>query len=557
MSLSHRCSIFLLAVLIAAAGCGYNPKGSGNGISDAQYKGTVECLYPDAGCHDATGTETSTWETGIHGNSDNSPSIADTGQYCADCHNTVEEERNDAAYLFTSGPVPSTSIGQPERPIVGCEACHGAGMSHYAYAHAGTADDAPAIVHPDYDPAFGDTHYLPAGTAYSTFANPYHLTSCGPCHSPSQHAGGASLDNILANQYPEWLGGDGPGIFFEDGHADSLIVETIQGMMTSEVRGTPCAACHTVEGFVTWYVSGDTSWGSSQAFIDRLIEETGDTDPADPDNLPGSQALSQVSCVTCHPSHEPGALIRPVSGALTSTQRNAALCVACHNVRELTAEAGSGQLDTASLEIPRHPQKEIFEGVTANDGFRGVEFSGATYTDSGHAGTSNIANGCVGCHYHLAEEANLSELPTKATSGHTFRPRLENCLESCHLITDFYLSDGSQASYEDSTISTFDFGSIYYSTGGTGIDHDGDGTVEPLQTEISGLLSDLKISLTGAGVQFDNKIGLFDMEQLADRSTTERAAAYNYDYIVGDGSYGYHNPIYVVNLLAASLSVLP
>ena len=556
MSLSYRPIIVLLAAIIATAGCGYNPKESGNGIPAAEYKGTVECLYPDAGCHVSTGTETTTWEAAVHGNPDNSPSVADTGDYCSNCHNTVEEELNDAAFLFTSGPVPSTSIGQPERPIVGCEACHGTGMSHYAYAHAGTAEDDARIEHPDYDPAYGDTHYQPAGTAYSTFANPYHLTSCGPCHTPSQHAGGTSLDNILANQYPEWRGGDGPGIFFEDGHSDSLVVENNQGTMTSEVRGTPCAACHTVEGFVTWFVSGDTSWASSQTFIDRLISETGDADLTDPDNIPGGEALSQVSCVTCHPSHEPGILIRSVAGASSGTQRNEALCVACHNVRELTSDSGSGQLNTASLEIPRHPQKEIFEGVSANNGFRGVEFSGSTYNDSSHAGTA-IAGGCVGCHYYLADEANLTELPTKATSGHTFRPRLENCLTAtCHVITDFYLSDGSQASYEDSTISTFNFGSIYYSTGGTGTDHDGDGNVEPMQTEITGLLSELKTALTNVGVGFDNKIGLFDMTQLASHTTTERAAAYNYDFVVGDGSYGFHNPIYCVNLLAASISAV-
>jgi hypothetical protein len=555
MSLSYRPIIFLLAAIIATAGCGYNPKESGNGIPATEYKGTVECLYPDAGCHVATGTETTTWEAAVHGNPDSSPSVADTGDYCSNCHNTVEEELNDAAFLFTSGPVPSTSIGQPERPIVGCEACHGTGMSHYAYAHAGTADDAARIEHPDYDPAYGDTHYLPADTAYSTFANPYHLTSCGPCHTPSQHAGGTSLDNILANQYPEWRGGDGPGIFFEDGHSDSLVVETIQGNMNSIVRGPPCAACHTVEGFITWFIDDITSWASSQAFIDRLISETGDADLTDPDNIPGGEALPQVSCVTCHPSHEPGILIRSVSGASSGTQRNEALCVACHNVRELTSDSGSGQFDTASLEIPRHPQKEIFEGIAFNDGYRGVEFAGHSYNDSSHAGTA-IAGGCVGCHYYLADEANLTELPTKATSGHTFRPRLENCLTAtCHLIDDFYLADGNQASYEDSTISTFNFGSIYYSMGGAGVDHDGDGKVEPLQTEIAGMLSALKALLPEE--DFDATQGVFDLTQMASQTSTERAAAYNYDFVAGDGSLGYHNPIYVVNLLAASLSVLP
>ncbi|UCG37904.1 MAG: hypothetical protein JSV00_06795, partial [bacterium] len=81
--------------------------------------------------------------------------------------------------------------------------------------------------------------------------------------------------------------------------------------------------------------------------------------------------------------------------------------------------------------------------------------------------------------------------------------------------------------------------------------------VEPFQLEIQGMLGDLKGRLTARGVPFDTRVGLFDMTQLASRSTTERAAAYNYDFIAGDGSLGMHNPIYVVNLLAASISALP
>ena len=81
--------------------------------------------------------------------------------------------------------------------------------------------------------------------------------------------------------------------------------------------------------------------------------------------------------------------------------------------------------------------------------------------------------------------------------------------------------------------------------------------MEPLQTEIQGMLSDLKDALTGVGVLFDDSQGLFDLTQMASRTSTERAAAYNYDFVVGDGSLGYHNPIYCVNLLASSISALP
>jgi len=566
MSLMVRNIAGLLSVFLVFAGCGYNPKDSGGGIPSVVEKGTVECLYPDAGCHAVAGTWTDSWTDSVHANSDNLPSLGYTDANCTGCHNLVEGERNDGAYLFTSG-ITGGNLGTPERPIVGCEACHGSGMEHFGYAHADTADSTPPTVHPDYDPAFGDTHYLPAAsTALASFTNPYHLITCGPCHSPDQHVGGTSVGDFLSNQYPEWYGADGQGFNYDDGHVDSLIVESAQGMMTSTVRGVPCAACHTTEGFVTYYVMGNTSWASSQTVIDRLIAETGDTNVEDPRDIPGSAALPQVSCVSCHPSHEPGIIIRSLSGAVSGTERRAALCLQCHNGRNLLADVGSGQIDTGGLEIPRHPQKEIFEGVknAANDSLRGVEsLPGFIGSDSIHAGTDNIADACTGCHYLLVNNESLLERPLKATTGHRFLPRLENCLSiyglgGCHLGTDFVLSDGTDPSYGDSTLASFVLGSIYYSvTGQPGADHDLDGTVEPFQTEVQGMLNILKDTLIAAGVEFDEKQSLFDLTQMASHTTTERAAAYNYDFVVGDGSLGYHNPTYVVNLLAVSISALP
>jgi hypothetical protein len=58
-------------------------------------------------------------------------------------------------------------------------------------------------------------------------------------------------------------------------------------------------------------------------------------------------------------------------------------------------------------------------------------------------------------------------------------------------------------------------------------------------------------------VVFDSTQGVFDLENMASFTTTERAAAYNYDFIVGDRSLGMHNPVYVVNLLNSSIGALP
>ena len=547
MSFYRNFLIIGLATAFIAAGCSYNPKESGGDVSgNLGFKGTVECLLADT-CHSVGTTPLTTWSAGAHANVAVTPGVASSvDPECTGCHNPIEWDSNDSAFLFT----PTSYLGATARPIVGCEACHGTSMEHFAYA--GTA------IYSFTGSPFGDTHYIPDTTAVagSVFGNQYHNNSCGPCHAPDKHAGGASLDNILTNQYQEWFGADGVVVLSDDGHVDSLIVETLQGYMTSDVRGTPCAACHTVEGFVRIKSGSETL---SQTEIDRIVSETGDTDLSDPSPLPGGGAIPQVSCVSCHPSHDPGGnTIRPPF-AIDD------LCIQCHNIRELMADDGAGQLDTSSLEIPRHPQKELFEGFkeTANDGYRAVELPSFAGSDSLHAGTDNITNGCSGCHYLTVKNVEITEFPLQATTGHTFRPRLETCLTGspCHDAADFLLSDGSAAfPIDTTTIASFDFGSIYYSVigqPGASADHDSDGTVEPFQQEIQGMLDDLKNALTSRGVVFDSTQGVFDLEDMASFTTTERAAAYNYDFIVGDRSLGMHNPVYVVNLLNASIAAVP
>ena len=249
------------------------------------------------------------------------------------------------------------------------------------------------------------------------------------------------------------------------------------------------------------------------------------------------------------------------------------LCLQCHNVRGLQSADGAGFSGTTTLEIPRHPQKEIFEGVqnAANDPLRGVEFAGFSYGDGTHSGTVNIPDACTGCHFFEVTDADVNDFPDKATTGHGFTPRLETCLSSlspggCHADSDFLLEDGSSFSYSDTTIGAFDFSSILVSGPAYPLlysdnDYDGDGVEEAFQDEIQGMLENLKAGVESQpgydSEMFDLDQGLFDMELMQAVSDTARAAAYNYDYIRGDSSLGYHNPLYVINLLAASISVLP
>jgi len=562
----YRLLTVLLILFIAISACGYNPKGSGGGPqSDLGFTGTAECLL--SGCHDTleayAGSYTgfipdTTWALGGHGNLNAVPdSVTGTATGCDSCHDPVGDIA-DAAYLFTT-PSPSngisgtvlSAIGLTVRPMVGCEGCHGSGTEHYAYQ-----DTTGFSV---------GSHGIPLDSTVSPiFGKLFDASSCGPCHTPDEHAGAATT-NILANQYQEWFGGDGPGIILQDGHADSFIVETAnQGDMVDSVRGTPCAACHTPEGFVRIF-----AWNESlpQSTIDRIVAETGDADLTDPDAQPGPSAFGQVTCTSCHSSHEPGNKVR-------SPFIKSDLCIQCHNVRELQSADGSGISGTGTLEIPRHPQKEIFEGVgnANNDSLRGVEslpsfLPSYTTADSSHAGTVNIPDGCAGCHYRVVNDADLSLFPQKATTGHAFTPRLENCLLSgCHPGGSnlLIIESGSAVSftYDPDTVEAFDFSSVLFS--GTAHpaffssnNYDGDADLESFQDEISGMLETLKGKVVSAGGDFDTVQGLFDLTMMASDSNTVRAAAYNYNYVVEDASLGMHNPLYILNLLTASISIFP
>lgn len=557
--MSYRLLAATALILVLASSCGYNPKRGGGGpLSDLGFAGSAECLL--SGCHDTLEagagsypgfTPDTTWALGGHGNINAVPdSITGTAAGCDSCHDPADDIA-DAAYLFTTTSTPDgisgtvlSAMGLTARPMVGCEGCHGSGTEHYAY------QDTTGF-------SVGN-HQIPLDSTVSPiFDHLFQASPCGPCHSPDEHAGAATT-NILANQYPEWFGGDGPGISSQDGHSDTFIIESsFQGNLADSIRGTPCAACHTSEGFVRIFAYNESL---TQSTINRIVAETGNGDLANPDELPGPTAFGQVTCTSCHSSHEPGNKVR-------SPFTRADLCFKCHNARGLEAADGSGVSGTGTLEIPRHPQKEIFEGSkkSSNDLLRGFEFAGFSYSDSSHAGTDNIADGCTGCHYTVVSDEDLNQLPQKATTGHTFKARLETCLGDfggCHQNTDFLLADKSSFAYSTTTIGVFDFSSILYSTTTYPLlfssnDYDSDGIVETFQNEISGMLDTLKSKVIAAGGDFDASQGLFDLTLMASDSDTTRAAAYNYDYIAGDRSLGLHNPLYVVNLLAASLSVMP
>jgi len=550
--------LLLLGLFLCA--CGQNAKTAGSGAPwDIGTRGTLECLLF---CHDAHAvgatSQVDAWAEGFHvapsWGSSLSPTDA-SGAACFPCHDPRSNYRwrgddplessfreQERAFLFT----PGSRLGLPRRPFIGCEACHGSGTGHYLHDLS-----APALTW-SYSGGGNIASTFRPSTAYTpgnTFSNRYTGVPCA-CHAPSMHAGSLTpgVAGRLAAQEAEWSGGDGPAWTSRDGHSDSFVVRTLQGRMTSAKPAGPCVSCHTVEGFIRSQVNGEAL---AQTTIERLVMETGATGLIAPLRIPGPGALPQVSCVSCHPSHQGRTLLRGVGADPAAASTPARLCFACHNMEGVSARVLPGQAGS----IPYHPQREMFLG-TGGWRFSGFAWSATPSRHAfGHPGYAlTLRAGCVACHHRAVADAPLAAYPNRVTTGHRFAARVDACTAACHpkeggdplLVLVDPAGSPETAAYAFTAPGAYPFSGARAAFRG-----------EPLRTEVTGLLASLKSRLEARGGVWDNPRQMFDLPAMAGMSSTLRGAAWNYDFVAQDRSLGFHNPVYTRNLLVTSLSALP
>ncbi|BCH30619.1 hypothetical protein MesoLjLc_25490 [Mesorhizobium sp. L-8-10] len=213
-----------------------------------------------------------------------------TGSYknwqarCAVCHQTDFRKNYD----------PSTHAYRSEwsELTVGCEACHGPGDAHVAWAQR----------RPDFDPAAFtniDGHGLLRPEAKDRQATEQNM--CGPCHSRREAMGGDSTS-------PQATFGDhynlmtlGNGLYFPDGqqHDEVYILGSfLQSKM--HAKGVTCTNCHDAHS------GGLVAEGN--AVCTQCHNEAGRTDfpslkPANydsPDHHHHPEASDGARCVSCH-----------------------------------------------------------------------------------------------------------------------------------------------------------------------------------------------------------------------------------------------------------------
>lgn len=255
-----------------------------------------------------------------------------------------------------------------------------------------------------------------------------------------------------------------------------------------------CAMCHSDEGF-------------------RETQHTGaDTTAAD---IP---IPTHIQCSTCHDFHQtldfendgpdyamrtngPVELVMfPDNPTTLDFNNNSNLCVNCHQPRT-PAPTGTGDFTITSTHWgPHHgPQGTMLQGIG------GAEI-GVGYPEPGSSTHTQV--GCIGCHM-----AEYQEGEDGGVGGHTWHVSVAACTQ-CH-------------------------------EGATSTDINGK------QTEIAGLLEDLKDALFTAGVVTEEGepiVGTYPIVQAQ--------AYYNYAGIMDDRSLGVHNPSYIKQLLTNSINAI-
>lgn len=313
--------------------------------------------------------------------------------------------------------------------------------------------------------------------------------------------------------------------------------------ITSSTSSGDCGQCHESPPYHTkgsqWalsrhavttrYPTGEsrsacTGCHSGVGFIDRLAGKPRDQQRTD---------YEAVVCATCHDPHDATnphqlrsiASVTLNDGTVVSEGGKGRLCMNCHISRQ-NAETYVATSSGSSRFGPHHgPQTDMLKGANA------VEY-GRTIPSSAHINV--VADSCVTCHMQATPASG--QAGHNQAGEHTFKVTFDNGTPTDH--TDDVPLTAACANCHGG-ITSFDFPRQ---------DYDGDGTIEGVQTEVKGLLDRLGMLLPPFNSPTVSITSAYTRPQLK--------AAFNYQFVLEDKSYGIHNTSYAVNILKASIADL-
>jgi len=360
----------------------------------------------------------------------------------------------------------------------------------------------------DFEFVFPDSLYMGiADTAIAKYPDAMARANiqCESCHGPaSAHMGvisDAKMVSMLSSDNCAWCHDAGthhvyPEQWDVSGHANPPAYPAGRAS---------CVRCHTGIGFLD-FVNGDEP-------------RTG---------------YVPITCATCHDPHSDANehQVRTTEATLANgyvvTEGGLGkLCMNCHQSRQDAPK----YTETPSGHFGPHyvPQADMINGTNA------VTF-GKVLPTSPHL--TAIENSCVECHMaaaHVDAQGNVIKV-----GAHSFKVTSDDSVDNVAICEECHGDVGE--SFDEKK---------FFVNGKA--DHDADGVDEGLQEEVHGLLETLA-ALLPATEGHD----AYDPHDDPDSNwtKTELKAAFNYDYVYYDHSYGIHNPAFTVALLKVSIQAL-
>jgi hypothetical protein len=471
------------------------------------------------GSKDTTLVITSAKWVGV-GGMDGLETDVEKGQ-CHWCHfqnfNTWVETPHSEAFKISFDDTSATAhFGE------NCLPCHTVGYNKDATAVNDGWDDVAAELGWVF-PTKNANNYETLITKYTKLAHRANI-QCENCHGPgSEHLGNKKhTDVTLASGVCNRCHQSGTRHIIGTQYKEAVHSVGIP----EEANRADCAPCHSGSGFIL-KLDPDNRWAQEHPL----------------GNAP-------VSCAVCHDPHsmENENQLRTIDNVQLSDTvsvvkqgNKGKLCMTCHHDRRDANDYVKNTANITSRLGPHHSnQADMLAGLNA------VDF-GMPVGKSSHLAV--LENACVDC--HMAPTPTTAALGLNELGGHTWRMAWDHdtptdpsddiesvgACQSCH---------GPIKSFED--IEAND-------------DYDGDGTIESVVDEVTGLKTQLAMLLPPVGSP-TVVTGAADYswvgktEQEAARRKALVKAAYNYRFVDYDGSNGIHNAMYAINLLRRSIAAI-